>query len=112
MIGELTAHLWQSTWFALAAGLLTIAFRKSRAKVRYGLWLSASFKFLIPFWPLMSLGSHLEWAPAARTIATPAVSLTVSQFNLPGRSLWRRPRKTRAIGSRSRFSAFGHVDLL
>ena len=52
--------------FAVAAGLLTLAFRRNRAKVRYWLWLSASFKFLVPFSLLMGLGSHLEWAPAAQ----------------------------------------------
>ncbi len=70
MIGELTNHLWQSTLFAVAAGLLTVAFRKNRAQIRYWLWLSASLKFLVPFSLLMSLGSHLEWAPTAKKIAT------------------------------------------
>jgi len=32
MIAELTNHLWQSTLFALAAGLLTLALRKNRAR--------------------------------------------------------------------------------
>ena len=45
MIGELTNHLWQSTLFAVAAGLLAFAFRKNRAQIRYGLWFSASLKF-------------------------------------------------------------------
>jgi hypothetical protein len=35
-------HLWQSTLFAMAAGLLTLAFRKHRAPVRYGLTRSPS----------------------------------------------------------------------
>ena len=73
----MTNHLWQSTVFAVAAGLLTVVFRKNRAQVRYWLWLSASLKFLIPFSLLMSLGSHLQWTPAARTIATPIVSMTI-----------------------------------
>src|SRR5690349_16851869 len=76
-------HLWQSTVFALAAGLLTVAFRKNRAQVRYWLWFSASVKFLSPLSLLMSLGSYIEWAPAARTIATPAVSSTMVQFTEP-----------------------------
>ena len=42
-------------------GLLALVFRKSRARVRYWLWLSASFKFFVPFPLLMSLGSHLAW---------------------------------------------------
>src|ERR1700687_3038489 len=87
MIGELTNHLWQSTMFAVVAGLLTVAFRKDRAQVRYWLWFSASFKFFIPFSLLMSLGSHLGWAPAARKIATqittPAVSFTMERISQP-----------------------------
>jgi uncharacterized protein (TIGR03435 family) len=89
MIGELTNHLWQSTLFAVAAGLLTVAFRKNRAQVRHWLWFSASFKFLVPFALLMTLGSHLQWAPAAQKIATqiaaPAVSFTMMQISQPFR---------------------------
>jgi len=40
-------HLWQSTLFAVAAGLLTLILRKNHARARYGLWLAASVKFLI-----------------------------------------------------------------
>ncbi|MCU1274696.1 MAG: hypothetical protein JWO48_2127, partial [Bryobacterales bacterium] len=87
MIGELTNHLWQSTLFAAAAGLLTAAFRKNRAQVRHWLWFSASFKFLVPFALLMTLGGHLQWAPAVRKIATqiaaPAVSFTIIQISQP-----------------------------
>ncbi|MGA2743419.1 MAG: M56 family metallopeptidase [Candidatus Sulfotelmatobacter sp.] len=50
-------HLWQSTLFALAAGLLTLILRKNHARARYALWLAASIKFLIPFSLLVSLGS-------------------------------------------------------
>jgi bla regulator protein blaR1 len=88
MIGELTRHLWQSTFFAVAAGILTLAFRKNRAQVRYWLWLSASLKFFVPFALLMSLGSDLETrVPAAHKIATriatPAISYTIDQFSEP-----------------------------
>jgi uncharacterized protein (TIGR03435 family) len=86
MIGELTNHVWQSTLFAVAAGLLTVALRKNRAQVRFWLWFSASLKFFVPFSLLMSLGSHLEWAPArkiAARIAVPAVSLTMEQITQP-----------------------------
>jgi bla regulator protein BlaR1 len=76
-------HLWQSTVFAILAAILTLAFRKNRAQVRYWLWLSASVKFLIPFSLLMSVGSNLEWAPAAQTIAMPVVSSTMVQFTQP-----------------------------
>ena len=83
MIGAWTNHLWQSTLFAFAAGLLTVAFRKNRAPVRYWLWFSASFKFFVPFSLLMILGSHLGWAPAAAKIATPTVSFTIVQITQP-----------------------------
>jgi uncharacterized protein (TIGR03435 family) len=85
---SLTAHLLQSTFFAAAAGLLTLAFRRNRAQVRYWLWLSASLKFVVPFALLMSLGSYLETRmPAAHQIATqiatPEVSYTLEQFTSP-----------------------------
>lgn len=87
MIGQLTNHLWQSTCFVVAAGLLTVAFRGNRAKVRYWLWLSASLKFLVPFSLLMSLGAHLERAPAAQSmaarIAVPAVSFRMVEISQP-----------------------------
>ena len=54
-------HLWQSTIFAVIAGLLTLLLRKNQARTRYWLWLAASGKFLIPFSLLVSLGSHLSW---------------------------------------------------
>jgi bla regulator protein blaR1 len=87
MIGEWTNHLWQSTLFAVAAGLLTVAFRKNGAQVRHWLWFSASFKFLVPFALLMTLGSHLPWASAAQKIATqipaPALSFPMMQISQP-----------------------------
>src|SRR5579863_3114677 len=49
-------HLWQSSCFALLAGLLAFVLRKNSPKVRYWVWLSASLKFLIPFALLVSLG--------------------------------------------------------
>ncbi len=87
MTGDLTNHVWQSTLFAAAAGLLTVAFRKNRANVRYWLWFSASVKFFVPFSLLMSAGSHLQWAPTAHKIAAqigmPAVSLTMERITQP-----------------------------
>ncbi len=77
----MTNHLWQSTLFAVMAGLLTLAFRRNRAQVRYWLWFSASIKFFIPLSLLMSLGSLLE--PPAQPIATPAVSLAIEQVAEP-----------------------------
>src|ERR1700683_4781032 len=87
MIGELTNHLWQSTPFAIAAGLLTLAFRSNRATVRHWLWLSASLKFFIPFSLLIGIGSRWEWGPATQKAATeiagPPISFTVEQISEP-----------------------------
>jgi bla regulator protein BlaR1 len=52
-------HLWQSTLFAVAAGLLTLLLKTNRARVRYWLWLAASVKFLIPFSLLVGIGTRL-----------------------------------------------------
>ena len=64
MMGAILDHLWQSTLLALGVGLLALAFRKAGAAVRYGLWFTASAKFLVPFAVLEALGGWL--APAAR----------------------------------------------
>jgi beta-lactamase regulating signal transducer with metallopeptidase domain len=64
MIPAVLDHLWQSTLVVLAAGLLAMAFRRARASVRFGLWLAASLKFLVPFAALGAVGRLL--APAAR----------------------------------------------
>ena len=115
MIGELTNHLWQSTVFAVVAGLLTVAFRKNRAQVRYWLWLSASFKFLVPFSLLMSLGSRLEWAPVTASDARRRLSrFTMVQISQPfpeRLAADARPRRAASrLGQPSRSSACGRVD--
>jgi uncharacterized protein (TIGR03435 family) len=58
-------HLWQSTLFAVVAGLLTLALRKNHARARYWLWLAASLKFLIPFSLLVGIGSSVGWPHAS-----------------------------------------------
>jgi beta-lactamase regulating signal transducer with metallopeptidase domain len=83
MIAALSSHLWQSTLFALAAGLFTLAFRNNRASVRYWLWFSASLKFCIPFSLLIALGSQLGWMPAAQKIAAPEISFVMERITQP-----------------------------
>jgi len=63
-------HLWQSTLFAGATGLLTLVLRKNSARLRYSLWLAASLKFLVPFSLLVALGGLFPW----RTTAIPTSS--------------------------------------
>jgi beta-lactamase regulating signal transducer with metallopeptidase domain len=60
MIGLILDHLWQSTLFVAAAGLLTLFFRANGAGVRYGLWLSASLKFLFPLALLTASGTAIS----------------------------------------------------
>lgn len=68
-------HLWQSSVFAGTAGLVTLALRKNRARLRHWLWLVASCKFLIPLSFLIALGSRLAWwtAPPKTPLRLPAV---------------------------------------
>jgi len=65
----LADHLWQSTLFAIAAGLLTLALRRNSARLRYSLWLAASLKFLVPFSVLIMIGSHLSWRHSSPSAA-------------------------------------------
>jgi uncharacterized protein (TIGR03435 family) len=83
MTGEVINHLLQSTVFAILAGLLTLAFRKNRARVRYWLWFSASVKFLVPFALLLTLGGYLGRSPAAKSIPFPAMTYTVVEVAVP-----------------------------
>src|SRR5580704_13157681 len=75
-------HLWQSTLFAITAGLLTLVLRKSRARVRYGLWLAASVKFLVPFSLLVGIGSHLAWSGGS-TRTKAGLYFAVEQISQP-----------------------------
>ena len=64
MIEQIINHLWQSTLFLAGVALLTMCFGRSRAQVRYWLWLAASVKFLFPFSLLVSIGGLFEWQAA------------------------------------------------
>jgi beta-lactamase regulating signal transducer with metallopeptidase domain len=59
-IADVIDHIWQSTLFAIAVGLLTLGFRRNRARVRFALWFAASVKFLVPFSAIVGLGSWIE----------------------------------------------------
>jgi bla regulator protein BlaR1 len=80
---SLLNHLWQSSLFAILAGLLTLALRRNSARTRYWLWFAASVKFFIPFSLLVDAGSRVEWRTAP-AIVQPAVSISVEQvFTAP-----------------------------
>jgi beta-lactamase regulating signal transducer with metallopeptidase domain len=86
MSDALLDHLWQSTLFACAAALLTLAFRKNAASIRFEILLAASLKFLLPFSLLVLVGAHLHRstapAPGAQA-ATPPWHLLVSRVMYP-----------------------------
>jgi uncharacterized protein (TIGR03435 family) len=79
-------HLWQSTLFAVAAGLLTLLLRDNRAHTRYCLWLAASAKFLVPVSLLVTAGGqfgrHTAFAPAHSGISL-GIPLMLEQVNEP-----------------------------
>jgi len=75
-------HVWQSTLFAAAMGALTLAFRKNQARIRFGLWLAASLKFLIPFSLLIALGS-MAGRPPAVAVAQPSFYAVIAQAGQP-----------------------------
>jgi bla regulator protein BlaR1 len=108
MIAELTNHIWQSTVFAILVGLITLAFRRNRAQVRYWLWLSASLKFLLPFSLLMTFGHRLEWASGTPSIApAPAVRLAVVQLTQPFPETLPQAPSTRAVHDWTAIAMFG-----
>src|ERR1700686_1107108 len=81
-IAPLASHLWQSTAFAAVAGLLTLVLRRNQARGRYWLWLAASYKFLVPFSWLVSIGHRFEWRAAPVTLP-PALSAVTDAFSGP-----------------------------
>lgn len=87
MIPAITNHLWQSTLFVLAAGVVTFALRKNGAHIRHRIWLIASLKFLVPFSLLMTLGGLLAPAvpaPAADVAIDPApLSIAIDRLAQP-----------------------------
>jgi len=83
MIDPLINHLWQSTVCALAAALLTLAFRENGAKVRFLIWLAASAKFLIPFSLLVRVGEYLRWDTAPGLPGDSGLSILMSQIAQP-----------------------------
>lgn len=80
MIQLLINHLWQSTLFAGAAGLLTVVMRKNPARTRYWIWLAASVKFLVPFFLLVSAGSRVQ---LRQSTPPRQVSIAIQQISEP-----------------------------
>jgi beta-lactamase regulating signal transducer with metallopeptidase domain len=90
-------HLWQSSLFALAAGLLTLTVRHNAARIRFWLWFAASIKFLVPFALLAMLGeslARLAPAPIASTIIPSSLRVlapAAEKFSAPAQALAPQP---------------------
>ena len=85
MMSFLANHLWQSTLFAAAAWVLSVALRRNSARVRHSIWLAASAKFLLPFSLLITAGTRI---PPVHTAPPPpqfskAVASTIEPFTIP-----------------------------
>ena len=78
MIQAVLNHLWQSSVFAAAAALLTLALRNNAANTRFCLWLAASLKFLVPFSLLIVAGSQLGRETAPMAVASDWVAMVGS----------------------------------
>jgi bla regulator protein BlaR1 len=81
-LSPIANHLWQSTLFAGAAWLLTMALRNNSARVRHWVWFTASVKFLVPFSVLIALGSHVPWRAAQAPVGA-TVSIALDQVSQP-----------------------------
>ena len=79
---SLVNHLWQSTVFAAFAFVLTLALKRNQARVRYGVWMAASAKFLLPFSLLMDAGQWIH-SQLATPITKPNVATVMEQVAQP-----------------------------
>ena len=82
-INGLANHLWQSTVFAIAIGVVAAAFRRYQARVRYALWFAASLKFFVPLSLLIGLGTQLPHVPTPARGPSPVLSTVVRQISVP-----------------------------
>jgi bla regulator protein BlaR1 len=81
-VSAIANHLWQSTLFAGLAALLTLALRNNHARVRHGVWLAASCKFLIPISVLIAWGGHVRWRSATETTQS-NIAIMVDEVSQP-----------------------------
>lgn len=78
----LSDHIWQSTLFAIMAGLLTLPLRGNSARTRCWLWRAASIKFMLPFALLVGFGSHLA-SPRAPSAGNSGLFFAIEQMSQP-----------------------------
>jgi beta-lactamase regulating signal transducer with metallopeptidase domain len=90
MTAAVIDHLWQSTWFALAAALLVLVFRGNSASVRFNIWLAASLKFLVPLPLFVLVARQLHWHAPLALQPSVGVSLLIDELTTPGSTLLAR----------------------
>lgn len=84
---NLVEHLWQSTLCVLVAALLALVLRRSPARLRHGLWLFASLKFLVPLSLFVSAGTYIgAWIPVTTPLASLASFAAITPMATPMRS--------------------------
>jgi uncharacterized protein (TIGR03435 family) len=77
-------HLWQSTLCLAVTGLATLVLRRNHAQARYGLWLAASVKFLVPFALLVAVGIHFARpSPILRPAPAGGFYLVMNEVSQP-----------------------------
>jgi bla regulator protein blaR1 len=102
-------HLWQSTAFAAVCGIASLVLRRNPARVRYGLWLTTSLKFLIPFSLLVSLGGLL---PATRHFPIRSQAAVYSALDTASGPFRTSPAVTSSLESANSHSPRGAARLL
>ena len=75
----IVSHIWQSTIFAAAAGLLASMFRNNSASVRYWIWFAAAMKFLVPFAALTAVANRIP-LPQSPVVASGALEAATVVF--------------------------------
>jgi bla regulator protein blaR1 len=83
LLRALGNHLWQTTLFGGCAGIVALLLRGAPARIRSWVWLAASFKFLVPFSLLLSVGSLLGTVRSVSTAVQPRAYYSVDAVSQP-----------------------------
>jgi uncharacterized protein (TIGR03435 family) len=75
-LSPLANHLWQSTIVVGVCAMLAVILRNNSARFRYGLWLAAALKFLIPFSLFVGIGHQFEWRTPPAITQRPISAIT------------------------------------
>jgi bla regulator protein blaR1 len=98
-------HLWQCSWFTVAAAALSFVLHAHSPTVRHWIWVIASLKFLVPFAFLVALGSAVgslvPWPRAATMtrigVIPDAVAFVAEPLLQDAQTLGSRPAATDVV---------------